>query len=246
MTIGIAGPGRKVPGQNAVVGFMIAAVAVVICLILLKLASDFLVDWLWFSSIGYLQVFLTTIVAKAVVFFAVLTATAVILWLNGLLAVRFARRQPTQAAGSTWKPTGSAPPPDLFTLMRDRLPWPRVIAVGAGLLALLVAAAEAGNWGTFLQFLYHVPYGADDPLYNKDIGFYLFSLPAYILIKNWMLLTLVLSAHFAVGRCSGGNLRPGAVGQGNRRGRGQRHRPRRQPRLPAQVRLDRRASSPAR
>jgi hypothetical protein len=42
-----------------------------------------------------------------------------------------------------------------------------------------------------------VPYGADDPLYNKDIGFYLFSLPAYILVKNWMLLTLVLSALFA-------------------------------------------------
>src|ERR1700682_5627780 len=91
MTIGIAGPGRKVPGQNAVVGFTIAAVVVVICLILLKLASDFLVDWLWFSSIGYLQVFLTTIVAKAAVFFAVLTATAVILWLNGLLAGSLAR-----------------------------------------------------------------------------------------------------------------------------------------------------------
>jgi hypothetical protein len=197
MTIGIAGPGRKVPGQNAVVGFMIAAVAVVICLILLKLASDFLVDWLWFSSIGYLQVFLTTIVAKAAVFFAVLTATAVILWLNGLLAVHFARRQPTQAAAFAWKPTGNAPPPDLFTLMRGRLPWPRIIAGGAGLLALLVAAAEAGNWGTFLRFLYQVPYGADDPLYNKDIGFYLFSLPAYILVKNWMLLTLVLSALFA-------------------------------------------------
>ena len=97
MTIGIAGPGRKAPGQNAVVGFIIAAVVVGICLILLRLASDFLVDWLWFSSIGYLQVFLTSIGAKAVVFFAVLTATAVILWLNGLLAVRFARRQPTQA-----------------------------------------------------------------------------------------------------------------------------------------------------
>ena len=63
--------------------------------------------------------------------------------------------------------------------MRDRLPWPRVIAAGAGLLALLVAAAEAGNWGVFLQFLYQVPYGMDDPLYNKDIGFYLFSLPAF-------------------------------------------------------------------
>src|SRR5712672_2666911 len=197
MTIGIAGPGRKAPRQNAVVGFIVAAVVVVICLILLKLASDFLVDWLWFSSIGYLQVFLTSISAKAVVFFAVLTATAVILWLNGLLAVHFARRQPTQAAAFAWNPTGYMPPPHPFTLMRDRLPWPRVIAGGAGLLALLVAATEAGNWGVFLQFLYQVPYGIDDPLYNKDIGFYLFSLPAYILIKNWMLLTLVLSALFA-------------------------------------------------
>src|SRR5713226_8269601 len=197
MTIGIAGPGRKVPGQNAVVGFTIATVAVVICLTLLKFASDFLVDWLWFSSIGYLQVFLTSIGAKAVVFLAVLTPTAVILWLNGLLAVRFARRQPTQTVAAAWNPTGYAPPPDLFALMRDRMPWSRAIAVGAGLLALLVAAAEAGNWSVFLRFFYQVPYGADDPLYNKDIGFYIFSLPTYILIKNWMLLTLVLSALFA-------------------------------------------------
>ena len=62
---------------------------------------------------------------------------------------------------------------------------------------MLVAAGEAGKWGIFLQFLYHVPYGAEDPLYNKDIGFYLFSLPAYIAIKNWMLLAIVLSALFA-------------------------------------------------
>src|SRR5258708_7744277 len=137
MTIGIAGPGRKVPGQNAVVGFIIAAIVVGICLILLGLASDFLVDWLWFSSIGYLQVFWTTIGAKAVVFFTVLTATAVILWLNGWLAVRFARRQPTQAlAASAWNPTGNAPPPDLLALMRDRLPSPRVIPCSAVSLAL--------------------------------------------------------------------------------------------------------------
>jgi uncharacterized protein len=198
MTIGIAGPGRKAPRQNAMVRVIIAAFVGGISLILLGLASDFLGDWLWFSSIGYLPVFLTSIGAKAFVFFAVLTATAVILWLNGLLAVRFARRQPTQAvAAPAWNPMGNAPPPDLFTLMRERLLWTRVIAGGAALLALLVAAAEAGNWGIFLRFLYHVPFGADDPLYNKDIGFYLFSLPAYIVIKNWMLLTLFLSALFA-------------------------------------------------
>src|ERR1700692_1406166 len=123
MTIGITGPERNVPGRSAVVGLIIAAIVVGICLILLGLVSDFLVDWLWFSLIGYLQVFLISIGAKAVVFFAVLTATAVILWLNGLLAVRFARRQPTQGVAATaWNPTGNAPPPNLFALMRDRLP----------------------------------------------------------------------------------------------------------------------------
>lgn len=198
MTIGITGPERKLPGRGAVARLIIAAVITGICLILLGLASDFLVDWLWFSSVGYLQVFLTTIGAKAVVFLAVLTASAVIFWLNGSLALRLAPRQPIHAvAAFAWSPPGNAPPPDPFTLICDRLPWPWVVAGGAGLLALLVAVEEAGNWSVFLRFLYHVPYGTDDPLYNKDIGFYLFALPAYILIKNWMLLTLILSALFA-------------------------------------------------
>jgi uncharacterized protein len=198
MTIGIAGPGRRTPGQNVLVRLIPVALVGGISLILLGLASDFLVDWLWFSSIGYLPVFLTSIGTKALVFFAVFTATAVILWLNGSLAVRFAEQQRAQAvAASAWNPTASTLPSNLFALMRDRLPLSRVVAGGAGLLALLVAAAEAGNWGIFLQFFYHVPFGADDPLYNKDLGFYIFSLPAYILIKNWMLLTLVLSALFA-------------------------------------------------
>jgi uncharacterized membrane protein (UPF0182 family) len=197
MTIGITGPGRKVPRQSAVVRFIVAAVVIVTCLILLALASDLLVDWLWFSSIGYLQVFWTTIGAEAVVFLAVWTGTTVIFWLNGWLALRFARRRSTQlVAAPAWSAAGNAPP-DLLALARDRLSWPWLITGVAALLALLVAAAEAGNWGVFLRFVYQVPYGADDPLYNKDIGFYLFSLPAYILIKNWMMLALVLSGLFA-------------------------------------------------
>ena len=48
-----------------------------------------------------------------------------------------------------------------------------------------------------MRFLYQVSYGANDPLYDKDIGFYFFSLPAYLAIKNWMLLTLFLSALLA-------------------------------------------------
>ena len=82
--------------------------------------------------------------------------------------------------------------PELLELMRQRLPWRLLIAGVAGVLAILLAAGEVSNWDVFLQFVYQVPYGLSDPQYGKDIGFYLFSLPAYVVLKNWMLLTLLL------------------------------------------------------
>ena len=57
------------------------------------------------------------------------------------------------------------------------LPWPLVIAGGAGLLAVLVAWGEVDNWGVFLRFLYQVPYGESDPVFDQDFGFYLFRCP---------------------------------------------------------------------
>src|SRR5262249_17364430 len=93
MTIGITGPRRRAPWRGAVAGVIIAAMRPTGCLILVGLTGDFLVDWLWFSTIGYLDVFWTTIVAEAGVFFAVFGATTIILWVNGSLASRFAQSQ---------------------------------------------------------------------------------------------------------------------------------------------------------
>jgi uncharacterized protein len=198
MTIRTTRPRRRAPWRSAMVALLIAAIVVLICLILLALTGDFLVDWLWFSTIGYLGVFWTTIIAEAEVFFAVFVATAIILWVNGLLASRFAWSPWTQRpADFEWERTGITTSSDVLEFMRHRLPWPLVITGGAGFLAVLVAWGEVHNWGVFLRFLHEVPYGANDPLYDKDISFYLFALPAYVVVKNWMLLTLLLSALFA-------------------------------------------------
>jgi uncharacterized protein len=193
MTIGITGPQQKVPGGSGLAGWIIVAIVVGVGLLLLREASDVLVDWLWFSSVGYLGVFWISLGAEAAVFGAVFAATALMLWLNARLALRFARLSLRQPAGSV----GLNPPPDPFALLRDRLPWPRIVAAVAILIALLVAGGEASDWAVLLRYLYHTPYGSNDPLYGKDIAFYLFSLPAYIQIKNWMVSTILLSALFA-------------------------------------------------
>src|SRR5512135_951396 len=198
VTMEIAGPRRRAPWQSALRLLIVVAIIFLICLILLGLISGFLVEWLWFSTIGYLDVFWTTIVAEAEVFSAVFIATTIILWVNGSIAFRFAQSRPKQrAAEFEWKSTGVVTLPDVFEFARHRLPWSIVIICGACLLAALAAWGEADNWRLFLRFLYQVPYGANDPLYEKDIGFYLFTLPAYVAIKNWMFLTLFLSALFA-------------------------------------------------
>src|ERR1700730_572235 len=182
-------------------GIAVAVIVIVACFIVLGLTSDFLVDWAWFSAIGYLDVFGTILGGKAVLFFAVFAGSAIFLWVNGSLASRFARRRRhVHPVDFERESEGVQTLPELLELMRQRLPWRLLIAGVAGVLAILLAAGEVSNWDVFKRFVYQVPYGLSDPQYGKDIGFYLFSLPAYVVLKSWMLLTLLLGFSR---RCSG-------------------------------------------
>jgi uncharacterized protein len=191
---------RRALGHGIVAALLIAVILLVIVLIVLGSMVGFLVDWLWFSAVGYLNVFWTIIVAKAELFLAVFVATASILWLNGALAFRLARtRWRQRRADVAWSAAGELTVGDVLEFLRDRLPWSVAVAAGAIILALLVGWGEVHNWEVFLRFLRQVPYGMGDPLYDRDIAFYFFSLPAYLAIKNWLLLALFLSALLAAG-----------------------------------------------
>jgi uncharacterized membrane protein (UPF0182 family) len=67
----------------------------------------------------------------------------------------------------------------------------------AVILGLLIAWGEASRWDLVLRFLYRAPYGRSDPLFGKDLGFYLFSLPVYVAFKNWLLWLLALAGLMA-------------------------------------------------
>ena len=142
---------------------LIAIILLVIFLIVLGSMVGFIVDWLWFSATGFLNVFWTVIIAKATLFVAVFVATASILWLNGALAYRFARSPwRAQLPDLVWRNAGVLTLPDVLALLRDRLPWPIVIAAGALILAVLVGWGEIHNWDLFLRFLRQVPFGVDE------------------------------------------------------------------------------------
>src|SRR5450756_1713309 len=69
--------------------------------------------------------------------------------------------------------SASSPPP----ISASRV-VPRLALIGGGLLALSAGFATSSRWMILVQELYGVQTGTVDPLFNRDIGFYLFKLPA--------------------------------------------------------------------
>jgi uncharacterized protein len=156
------------------------------------------VDELWFSSIGYVDVFWTVLTTKAMLFVAVLAASTGALWVSGHLAHRYAGRRRGPRTDRFYSHDSMESLPDLVDLIAPRMPWRLAIAGGALLLGLFItSASEISNWDLVLRFLRQLPYGNRDPVFDHDIGFYLFSLPAYLALKNWLLSLVIGSAVIA-------------------------------------------------
>ena len=68
--------------------------AVIVFLFALARISSIVVDWAWFSSIGYVGVFWTVFATKAALFVVVFAVSTLLLWANTTLALRFTSRRP--------------------------------------------------------------------------------------------------------------------------------------------------------
>jgi uncharacterized membrane protein (UPF0182 family) len=105
-------------------GIALAIAVVVTALIALGLTADFLVDWAWFSAVGYLSVYWTMLGGKTLLFLAVFVVTTALLWVNAALAHRFAiRRRDVPRLANTRASAGVQTLPELWKLTQQRLPW---------------------------------------------------------------------------------------------------------------------------
>src|ERR1019366_10004360 len=117
---------------------------------------------------------------------------------NGVFASRAARARAYLLPTHTpWELLSSKDLPAVIERFVRRLPWRSLVAVYSIAVATLVALGWTASWNLALNFIHQAPYGRIDPLYGKDFSFYLFSLPVFFVLKDWMLLVLVLSALLA-------------------------------------------------
>jgi len=136
------------------------------------------IEGLWFESLGYWEVFRLTLSARFFSFIAGGLIAFGFLWFGIWLSSREAR---TEGFWFRQEFVGVAQKSSRAVLI--------LIAAGASVIAGLVAQYR---WMTFLQFLHRVGGGPLDPIFSKDTGFYLFSLPVYQLCTDYVFALLLV------------------------------------------------------
>ncbi len=172
---------------------LLAAAAITV-LIIVGILNRFFVDLLWFDALGFRAVFTTIWFTEIAVFMVAAGLSFAVLFVNSLIALHVTSRGPRAPRG--FRVLGRNPQglPELIELSMDRLPW-KLLAAGIALaLSLIMGSAQIGSWETFLKWLNGASFGRTDPLFGYDLGFYVFSLPAYDVICDWGLTIIVLAA----------------------------------------------------
>ena len=149
--------------------------------------ARFYTDYLWFSSVGFQTVFSTLLTANLLAALVIGAAAGVLTFLNLRLAVKRSPAPPViiyEPDEDDETPRAAQMPPVSASLGYAPLP--------AGIAAGMLGAFAGWSMGeTFLRFLYQVPFGAADPLFGRDIAFYVFSLPALDTISILLLMLLL-------------------------------------------------------
>jgi hypothetical protein len=123
-------------------------------------------EWLWFQALGYERVFTTRLVAEAVLGVGVGGLVFAFLYVNLRIAQRGLVPNPLVVQVSS-----GAPAVDVTRLLR-RLALPAALG-----LAVLFGLGAAGGWLGVLQFLHRTPFGVTDPVFGRDVGYYVFTVP---------------------------------------------------------------------
>jgi uncharacterized membrane protein (UPF0182 family) len=61
-------------------------------------------------------------------------------------------------------------------------------------ISFFIGLASSGKWFVVLQYLNQVPFNIADPIFAKDVSFYVFSLPFILSVKNFLMACVIITA----------------------------------------------------
>ena len=175
---------------------LLVAGGLLVLLLSLRGIARFYTDYLWFDALGRTDVWGRVLLAKVALFFIFAIAFFVLIWINLLIVDRLA-------------PKVRPPGPEEEMLGRYHVMVggrTRLVRLAVSVLfSLLAASGVSSQWEEWLLFVNRKDFGILDPLFNTDIGFYVFRLPFLSFLVSWafaafmILLVVIGIAHYLNG-----------------------------------------------
>lgn len=158
--------------------------------------AGFYIDILWHDSLGRTDVFWGVILNRVGLSAAFIVAFALVLVANMWIADRF---RPEYVPMSVEERALAG-----YRALTGGRRWVLRLLVAA-LLGFMVGSPAATQWQEWLLFRNATTFGVSDPLFNRDVSFYVMQLPFIEFVVNWafaafVLVTLVtFAAHYLNG-----------------------------------------------
>ena len=147
---------------------LVIVALVVLLFLLVPGSAAFLVDLWFFREIGYQVVFTKEISTRFFVLLGAGGVAALVLYLNLALAQRGLVPDPI-----VFRLSPSSTGIDLTRVLR-RLSYPVALVLG-----LLFGLAASRPWDVVLRALNGTSFGVADPVFGRDVGYYVFTLPGW-------------------------------------------------------------------
>ncbi|MEU2014288.1 UPF0182 family protein, partial [Nocardia sp. NPDC019302] len=163
---------------------VIAATVLVVSLLIVPRLIRGYVSWLWFGEVGFRGVWLTVLLTRLSLFFVVALVIGGVLFVAMWLAFRFRPLfLPESGEEDSLRP---------FRTMVIRRP--RRFGLGVAVtVGLICGLAAQSSWMTVQLFVHGGSFGVSDPQFGHDVGFFVFDLPFYRSVVNWLFVAVLLA-----------------------------------------------------
>jgi uncharacterized membrane protein (UPF0182 family) len=161
--------------------WIILGVTLIIAFVVLDTVKGIYINWLWFDGAGYKDVY-TKVIRTQVALFAVGgLVMAIFLGINVWWAARLALLTPARGIVDDAEATSLR---RLFTVG---------LIAGVLFVSAIFGTIAASHWEQVLPYFNATSFGVNDPQFGKDVGFYVFELPALRLLFGWSFSAVVVT-----------------------------------------------------
>ncbi len=160
--------------------WIILGALIVAGLVLFSLFVGYYGDWLWFQNLGFGAVFTTVLWAKILSFFVFFLVFGCFAGINIFLARKWG------VPDRSIRVTQARQAVTIFDVFFDEAyaayTWTLLIFA----FSVIMGLSASASWMTFLKYLHRSSFGMADPIFSKDAGFYVFTLPLYEFLQQWI------------------------------------------------------------